>query len=296
MLSIIVPVYGQLHLLMACLASISQTLTSEAELILVDDCTPDFNLMDVPLPVTGKVVRMEKNVGFAQACNAGAKIARGETLLFLNSDTEAHAGWQQPLLDGFERDVAIVGPKLVFPAGNWCPLCKVYYDKQAVVSRQAADGRMLTVCPAHQDVVVQDIATIQSCGGWYDAGKGPYHRYLGWRADAPQVNVRERVSWITGAAMALRADVFKSAGGFDPAYGVGYFEDVDLCERVKQAGWTIMYVPESCFTHLVAQSTGSDKRDETTKRMQFYANSKLFHQRWDAAIVPDNKITRYVGY
>jgi GT2 family glycosyltransferase len=296
-ISIIIPVYGQLHLLLACLASIVKTATSVAELIIVDDCTPDFNLLNVPLPVAGKVVRLDKNGGFSQACNAGAQVATGDVLFFLNSDTEAHPNWQAPLEAAFtDPTVGIVGPKLLFPGNNWCPLCRVYYDKTAVVKKQTQDGKSYAVCLAHQDIQVEEVQTIQSCGGWFDAGKGPYHRYLGWRGDDWRVNKAEPVSWVTGAALAIRADVFKSAGGFDAAYGVGYFEDTDCCMRVKQAGWKIMYEPGSAFTHLVAQSTNNDKRTQQERALSFRANSRLFHLRWDAFVTIDTPWVKMVDY
>jgi GT2 family glycosyltransferase len=262
-------------------------LTSPAELILVDDASKEFDLTNVPLPVVGKVIRMAENGGFSQACNAGATQATGDILLFLNSDTVAHDGWYEPLMAAFEPDVAIVGLKLVFPANAWCPICRVYYDKSIIT-----DGK----CPVHKDTDVEMVETIQSAGGLYDAGKGPYHRFFTWRADDPRVNIQEEVSWTTGAAFAIRADVFKAAGGFDAVYGTGYFEDVDISVKVRQAGWKIMYVPQACFTHFVAQSTSSDGRSDIERRLHFRANSRLFHLRWDAAIRVDTPSARFVDY
>jgi GT2 family glycosyltransferase len=230
---------------------------------------------------------MPVNVGFAQACNAGAKAAKGEILLFLNSDTIAHPNWQQPLLDAFESGVGIVGPKLVFPVSYWCPACRVYQCCEVEDNGQIICQQCGGVCVA--------VETIQSAGGWFDAGKGPYHRNLGWRADDPIVNVNEDVSWTTGAALAVRKDVFVAAGGFDPEYHKGYFEDVALCCAVRKAGLRVRYVPESVFTHLVAQSTSTNGSDQE-RQQSFYANSRRFHMQWDEWIVPDTMSARYVNY
>lgn len=281
MLSIIIPVYGQMHLLMGCLASLSKTATAQAELILVDDATPDFNLTEVPLPVTGKVIRMEKNSGFAQACNAGASMATGDILLFLNSDTIAHPEWQDALLAPFAEDrVAIVGPRLVFPAQWWCRVCRVYGP---------------IVCPQHGEAECEHVELIQSAGGWFDGNKGPFHRYFMWRSDDPRVNVQEDVPWITGAAMAVRKDVFEAVGGFDIGYIRGYFEDAFLCREVIKRGGRVVYAPRSVFTHIVAQSTGSDERTEAQRQWQFKQNSRRFHLACDPEIVPD-VLSIFVGY
>lgn len=273
MVSIIIPVYGQLHLLMGCLASISRTATEKAELILVDDATPEFNLMDVPLPVTGKVVRMEQNGGFAQACNAGARTATGDVLFFLNSDTIAHESWQAALLAPFAEDkVAIVGPRLVFPVVWWCKVCRVYGP---------------IVCPQHGEAECQQVEQIQSAGGLFDGNKGPFHRFFQWRSDAPEVNRQEDVPWVTGAALAVRKDVFEAIGGFDSLYVKGYFEDVNLCCAVRKRGGRVVYAPKSIFTHLVAQSTNTDGRTDAQRAWQFRQNSRRFHIAWDAEIAPN---------
>ncbi len=282
-LSIIIPVYGQLHLVLNCLDSLVRTATSPAEILLIDDCSPEFDLTKIKIPYPCQVARMPVNAGFAQACNAGAKAARGEILLFLNSDTIAHNGWQKPLLDAFEPGVGIVGPKLVFPANYWCPVCRVYQGSEVESNGQIICMQCGGACEA--------IETIQSAGGLFDANKGPFHRNLGWRADAPIVNVAEDVSWVTGAALAVRKDVFMAAEGFDPAYRKGYFEDVDLCVKVKHAGLRIRYAPESVFTHLVAQSTAGNVSGE-----DFRKNALLFISRWESEIRVDAPGSIFVKY
>jgi O-antigen biosynthesis protein len=286
-LSVIIPVYGQIHLLLNCIDTLLRNATSPIDLILIDDCYPGFDLTKIKLPYPCRIARLDKNSGFAQACNAGAKAATGEILLFLNSDTEAHAGWQQPLLDVFsEEKVGIVGPKLVFPANFWCPYCHVYVPKEYVIK----NGEY-TVCPNHQNIAISEVDTIQSCGGWFDAGKGPFHRYLGWRADDPRVNIKEDVSWLTGAAMAIRKDIFLAAGGFDLAYERAYFEDVALCITIKNAKLRCIYQPNSVFTHFVAQSTSGNVTSE-----QFRKNALLFIGRHKDDITIDVPGALYVKY
>jgi GT2 family glycosyltransferase len=198
----------------------------------------------------------EVNLGFAGNCNAGAARATKDILLFLNQDTRAHEHWFNPLMALFENPkVGIVGPKLIFPPSS--------------------DPR-------------RPEGMIQSCGGLYDGGKGPYHRYLGWAEDDWRVNICERVSWTTGAALAIRRELFEKVGGFDIGYEKGYFEDVDLCEQVKAEGYEVWYCPESVFEHGVASTGGIPSH-------LFKGNSLRFHQKWDAKITPDTTAI-YVSY
>lgn len=258
-LSVVIPSYNNLAALWRCLRSLYDTAfehgrVGRLEVIVQDDSSPDFNIADVVGP-PAFVARNERNQGFAGNCNAGAMRARADILLFLNQDTKARPGWFEPLLAIFaDPKVGSVGPKLVFgtnPHGN-------------------PDD------------------SIQSCGGLYDGGKGPFHRYLGFAADDWRVNEREPVSWTTGAALAIRRELFMQVGGFDVGYERGYFEDVDLCEKVKAAGFEIWYCPEATFEHSVGSTGGVPGHI-------FKANSMRFHEKWNDRIKPDTNIV-HVNY
>ena len=131
---------------------------------------------------------------------------------------------------------------------------------------------------------------IQSVGGLYDIGKGPYHRWLGWQGNYPPAAISSIVKWITGAFFLTPTALFNSLGGLDEGYKGGYFEDVDYCERVKRTGRNIWYCAEASFIHLTGQSMAAIAKDSVTqmqKAFQFKQNSIRFHQRWDPFITPD---------
>ena len=223
------------------------------EIIVQDDASDNFNAAELIGPPASVAVN-EHNLGFAGNCNAGAARASGDILLFLNQDTKAHENWFEPLMEMFEaRMIGIVGPKLIF---------------------SNKDVHRLN------ETQVKIEYSIQSCGGLYDAGKGPYHRYLGWATDDWRVNCSERISWTTGAALAIRRELFYKVGGFDIAYERGYFEDVDLCEKVKAESYEVWYCPNSVFEHSVASTGGIPAHI-------FKANSLRFHERWNDKITPD---------
>ncbi len=215
---------------------------SRTEILAQDDASPEYDATQVlGLPV--KVERNPFNLGFGANCNVSALRAKGEFILFLNQDCVAQTpGWLDIMIHVLQTtNAGIVGPKLVFPGGG-----------------------------------------IQSAGGWFDAAKGPFHRYIGWTAiDDWRVNTTEPVSWLTGAGLMLRRSDFEQLGGFDQDYRRGYFEDVDLCQRVKhELGKEVWYCAEAVLIHTVGSAGGVPAE-------VFRANSARFHQKWDAVIEPD---------
>lgn len=252
-MTVVIPSHNNLPDLIKCLKSIYRTAwnygqQSRLEIIVQDDCSTDFNITDVLYGEPAQCQRNQVNLGFAGNCNAGALRAHGDVLMFLNQDTIARDGWFEPLMDMFQHHANI-----------------------------GIIGPKLVIGDA-----------VQSCGGLYGGNRGPFHRYLGWSADDWRVNVREKVSWMTGAALAVRRELFFKVGGFDVVYERGYFEDVDLCEKVKEAGFEIWYCPESVFEHKVGSSGGIPAHI-------FKANSLKFHARWDAKIKPDTAVA-HVAY
>src|SRR3990167_7354852 len=247
-LSVVIPFWNRLPDLLKLVQSLVGTgqAAGEAgrlELLVQDDASPDVDPAGLLGPLVG-LARNERNLGFAGTCNAGAACAQGDVLLFLNQDTLARPGWFEALMDAFtDPKVGIVGPKLVF----------------------AEEGQP---------------DSIQSCGGLFDAGRGPFHRWLGWDAADWRVNVPERVSWTTGAALAVRRELFGKVGGFDMGYSPAYFEDVAFCLAVRRLGYEIWYEPRAVFPH--AGGTSGAATAESFKR-----NSLRFHREWDGVIVPD---------
>lgn len=237
-LSVVIPAYNDLERALACMQSVVQTTNPQrTEFLVQDDCSPDVNM---PPLLGGICQRNAQNLGFPGNCNAGAARARGDVIMFLNHDVIVQQrGWDARLLDFFERepDAAVAGPTLLFP-----------------------DGR------------------VQSVGGEFDAVGQPFHTALGAsNPDWEPINTPRKVSWITGAAFAVRADVWRQLGGFDTAYGRGYFEDVDFCMKAQQAGYTVWHRPNIRMIHSVGSTGGNPA---------FMHNALLFKSRWvDTKIV-----------
>lgn len=263
--SILVPIYNSLPAVMRCLGSLYQSIDpNRMEILATDDYSPEYNILEQPLPTGIRLLRNEQNLGFAGNVNNAALHAEGEYLLIVNQDTRAtplasdsetvkrllKPGWIDALLAVFEAypDAGIVGPRLVFRDG-----------------------------------------ALQSAGGLFDGGKGPFHRFLGWsNPEDRRISVTERVAWITGAAIMIRRADFLALGGLDgDTYKMGYFEDVDLCMKMRfQMGKQVYYCPDATLIHEVGSTGGNP---------YFMENSRKFHLRWDAAIVPDTQFV-HVNY
>lgn len=226
-LSVIIPAYNHLPLVMRCYQSLKRTCDPLlTDIFVQDDNSPEYHGEMVFDP--GVCQRNPANLGFPGNCQAGAKRTAGDILLFVNQDCVAISpNWDHILVDRFESDdqIGIVGPTLLFPNGY-----------------------------------------VQSVGGEFDAKCQPTHIALGFQnPDWQPINTPRPVSWVTGAVFAVRRKVWEAqtavnpwgCGGFDPIYGRGYFEDVDLCARAALKGWAIWHEPGARFIHEVGSTGGN---------------------------------------
>lgn len=184
------------------------------------------------------------NRGFSGANNLGARFARGQELLFLNSDVIPRApGWLGVLRSSLRREgVGLVGPRLLFPGGGL----------------------------QHAGMAFDWLSTL---GIWINrhplAGLSPETDTDGARA----------VPAVTGACMLMRRAVFDAVGGWDSGYLIGDFEDSDLCLSLRNAGWQIFYEPASVLTHLERQSFVGIGQDYFKQRVVI-ANAVRHQSRW----------------
>jgi GT2 family glycosyltransferase len=219
--SIVIPVHGNAELTRSCLDTVLAGLPAEAEVIVVDDASTDATprLLDG----YGESIRrldLERNVGYARACNEGAAIARGAFLVFLNNDTEPRPGWLEALAGyaAAHPEAAVVGAKLVYPTG-----------------------------------------TVQHAGVVIGQDGYPHNLYAGLPAEHPAVNRSRRLQAVTGACMLVRRRDFARVGGFDTGFH-NSLEDVDLCLRLGAEGAEVHYCHEAALVHLESASRGRQDR------------------------------------
>jgi GT2 family glycosyltransferase len=240
LVSVIVPTYGQVAFTLRCLASIADRPTKLAiEVIVVDDAWPGPDAAVLDLVRGIRLIRNPANLGFLHSCNKAAATAKGRYLLFLNNDTEVLDNWLDPMVALFrERD-----------------------DVGAVGAKLLyPDGRL------------------QEAGGiiWQD-GSGWNFGRLGDQA-SPEYNYVREVDYCSGAALMVQRTVFARLNGFDPVFAPAYFEDTDLCFRLRRIGLKTLYQPASRVVHHEGISHGRDL-DVGIKSFQG-VNRRRFVARW----------------
>lgn len=187
---------------------------------------------------------------FSDLSNRGAYAATGPVLLFLNNDVAViEPDWLRELAAiALDPAVGAVGAKLLYPDG-----------------------------------------TVQHGGVILGVGGVASHSHHGVADDDPgyfgrMVQAHE-VSAVTGACLAMRADVFAEVGGFDAERLKVAFNDVDLCLRVRVAGYRIVWTPFAKLVHHESKSRGPEDTPEKRARFEGEANTML--ERWGAELRAD---------
>lgn len=157
-----------------------------------------------------RVIRAGKNLGFAGGTNLGVRHSNGEVVIFLNPDTEAAS------------------------------------DFVAVVREALLQDRTIGVLGAK--IYDPGWTVIQHAGGLLRENALSDHVGRG-EEDRGQHDVMREYAYVTGAALAIRRDVLDHVGLLDPYYRFGYFEETDLCFRVRRAGYRVVYEPRARVVH-----------------------------------------------
>ena len=191
----------------------------DAEVVVADNGSTDDSLQWLRLNYPDvRVIRLDRNYGFAGGYNRALREVESEYVLLLNSDVEVTAGWWQPLVEVLdtESDVAAVAPKLLA-------------DMERTKFEYAG-----------------------AAGGFIDYLGYPFCRgriLSNVEEDRGQYDNRRDIFWASGAAMCCRREVFESLGGFDENF-FAHMEEIDLQWRMQLAGWRIVVEPKSVVYHL----------------------------------------------
>jgi GT2 family glycosyltransferase len=225
-LSVVVVTHNAGGHLERCLESVAN---GPHEVIVVDNASSDMtpNLVRRRFPSV-RLIELPENVGFGAANNVGMEAAAGRWYLLLNSDA-----W--PQTDGIERlltfaeanpQVGVAGPRLVSPDGRVQKSVRGF----PTLWRLATEYFFLRHLAPRSRLLNE----------FYGAG-------FDYRSRRP-------AEFLVGAVLLLRREAVDNVGGFDPAFFM-FSEEVDLCYRMRAAGWAVEFTPEAEFVHLGGAST-----------------------------------------
>jgi GT2 family glycosyltransferase len=238
LVSIIIPTRNKRALLQATLGSIwSRTDYDRYEIIIVDNQSTEADAVEylASLPPRCQVQHWSKPFNYSALNNFGVAHSRGEQLLFLNNDVEVvHSDWLTAMLEHAQRpDVGAVGARLLY-----------------------GDGRI-----QHAGVVV----------GINRVAANAFRSWPGQTiGNLRLADLTRNCSAVTGACMMVPRRIFDEVGGFDESLRV-VLNDVDLCLKIRQRGYLVVYTPHAFLYHYEGSSRG---------RLHPPPDEQVFEERW----------------
>jgi len=226
------------------------------DVVVVDNASSDDSLVPLGEMPDVRVIRNDHNRGFGTACNQGAASSGAPWVLFLNPDCQLGPGVVERLIEeaeGLPTCVAI-GPRIEDPDGT-------------------------TQGSARGDPTL--LAGVAGRTGWITRllpSSGLVSRQVIWPDRLAAGASSMEVDWLSGACLLVRRSAFDIVEGFDPGYFM-YWEDADLCRRLRMRGGAIRYAPTVSVRHVVGQSS---RHAPTLALRAFHASAYRYYTRWNA--------------
>ena len=223
------------------LPSVSTTVYSNYEIIVIDNCSSDDSVLFLEKNYPSiTIMRFSRNYGFAKGYNEALKQVNADYYMLLNSDVEVNPTWLQPMVSLMELDktIAACQPKVLS-----------YNNKNLFEYAGAA-------------------------GGWMDKFGYPFAKgrvFDVCEEDRGQYDDASLIFWVSGAAMFIRSSVFHEVKGFDE-YFFAHQEEIDLCWRIQLAGYKLSSCPASVVYHV---GGGTLPRGNTRKTYLNFRNNQI---------------------
>lgn len=252
LVSIIVPSDNQQNI-DATIKTLQQSSYSNIEILIVTNSTIAAALETQGDLGRVRLVRYDKPYNFSDKCNAGAAEAKGAYLVFFNDDVRVISNdWVEALLEYLTLDgVGIVGPKLL-------------YENRTIQHAGMVTGVRRLVGTAFHCLP-------EDTPGHYQFAQ----------------SVRQ-VSLICGACLGIAANLFRTIGGFDADNVPISHSDVDLCFKVRSAGYACVYTPHATLLHIGHMSIGAmEKAQEKAERRSKDKADIYLLRRWSAMLACD---------
>ena len=258
-LSIIIVHYKTRELTLQCLRSIREFRPRVAyEVLLVDNGSQDGirGLVAEEFPEV-RLIETGRNDGFSRANNLGIVNALGQYFLLLNSDTKIIEPVFDRLIQFMDSrpEVGCIGPQHVGSNGRHQVSYGKFPDLFTEIVRKIVDYRI-----ALNDLNIRGFL-MEKC------------------------SIEQEVDWLSGSCLLVRREALRQAGLLDETFFM-YFEDVDLCKRIHDRGWKIVFCPMSKILHYSGQSVKANILEGLVayRQSQIYFARKHYDRRGDYAV------------
>jgi GT2 family glycosyltransferase len=251
LVSVIIPNRDQQDDLYRCLGSIDRAQYPNYEILIVENGSTDPRThayyREISARPNVRILAWDGLFNYAAVNNFAVRHARGELLLLLNNDLEAiHSDWLDRLVEHALRpEVGAVGAKLYYP-----------------------------------DDTIQHGGVILGQGGV--AGHAHWHLPRSHPGYFARLSVTHNLQAVTAACVMLRKEVFEEVGGLDERFILA-FNDIDLCMRVREKGYLVVWTPYAELYHFESKTRGPD--DTPEKRPRFFREARRFHAKWSGLLV-----------
>ncbi len=254
--TVIIPTRDGGPLLKKCIHSIFEvTVHDNFEVVVVDNQSKSRETVDFLQSLSKRsnvtVLRYDFPFNYSSINNFAERHASGDVLCFLNDDVEAiESGWLNEMVSHALRpDIGAVGAKLLY-----------------------GDG------------FIQHAGVVMGIGGFASHAHRLYPAtHPGYAGRALLV---QNFSAVTGACLVMRRNVFRAVGGFDEENLPVAFNDVDLCLRVREVGYRVLWTPYAVLHHYESYSRGDDQMSPE-KRARFNREKNFMLSRWKTDLLND---------
>ena len=250
--SVIVVTYNSSLQIELCLRALA---AQDCEIVVVDNASSDdtrARVMRLSETIPLKLVALRENTGFAGGVNEGARNASGDVILLLNPDAIAQPEAIDVLTDCLTRTgAAAAGGALLDAEGH--------AEKGFTFRRLPTLGSLL-----FEALLVNQLWPANRANRRYRCLDADY-------------SVEQLVEQPAGACLAVTRSIWEQLGGMDAAFFPVWFEDVDFCKRLQQAGEKIVYCPAATFRHSGAHSVG--QLAFAKRQMIWYSNMLRYARR-----------------
>jgi N-acetylglucosaminyl-diphospho-decaprenol L-rhamnosyltransferase len=246
--AVVIVTFESAETLGACLDSLRRYVGIPYEIAVVDNASTDGSAtLARDHPAGARVIENPANLGFAAACNQGLRGTSASHVLFLNPDAEVTAGALEVLVAALDSrpSVGAVGPRTCHDDGT----IQVSTGPDLTLMTEMRQRRLVRGVRDREPRAVLE-------------------------ASARHATEHEP-AWVSGACLMARREALEAVGGFDEEFFL-YEEDADLCRRLREAGWRVLFTPAAEIRHRLGRSMA---RTPERSRLEYHRSHLRYYRK-----------------